>query len=95
MSDLLLAHKTRVASIACCRHAKLFIWEQVLVHFLSELIAARFCFMCRIRSKSSAVKIGSETLYEMGNLSFVNMTIVASHRGLAIQARDQGTCGNT
>lgn len=68
---------TTIAKTACIR-------------FFRALKFSETRVTCRIRSKSSAVKIGSEIRYDMANLSFVNMTIVASHRGIAIQARDSG-----
>ena len=46
---------------------------------------------CWIRTKSCAVKLGSQTNYDLGNLHFEQLTIVDSHRGLGIQLRDKGT----
>lgn len=46
---------------------------------------------CWIRTKSSAVKLGSGSAHDFVNLHFERLTIVDSHRGLAIQLRDSGT----
>ncbi|KAG4130097.1 hypothetical protein ERO13_D09G122000v2 [Gossypium hirsutum] len=43
-----------------------------------------------IRTKSSAIKLGSASWFELNNLVFDNITIVDSHRGLALQIRDGG-----
>ncbi|MFQ6631830.1 hypothetical protein Gotur_009130 [Gossypium turneri] len=43
-----------------------------------------------IRTKSSAIKLGSASWFELNNLVFNNITIVDSHRGLALQIRDGG-----
>ncbi|KAF9593247.1 hypothetical protein IFM89_021003 [Coptis chinensis] len=45
---------------------------------------------CWIRTKSSAIKLGSATWYDFKGLVFDNITIVDSHRGLAFQLRDGG-----
>jgi hypothetical protein len=45
---------------------------------------------CWIRTKSCAVKLGSQTNYDLGNLHFEHLLIVDSHRGLGIQLRDRG-----
>ncbi|ERN11715.1 probable polygalacturonase [Amborella trichopoda] len=45
---------------------------------------------CWIRTKSSAVKLGSASWLEFRNLTFDNLTIVDSHRGLGLQIRDGG-----
>ena len=45
---------------------------------------------CWIRTKSSAIKLGSASWFEFKNLVFDNITIVDSHRGLALQIRDGG-----
>lgn len=45
---------------------------------------------CRLRSRSSAVKIGSESRADMSGLHFSNLQIEGSHRGLAVQLRDEG-----
>ncbi|XP_058071611.1 polygalacturonase ADPG2 [Magnolia sinica] len=45
---------------------------------------------CRIRTKSSAIKLGSASWYEFKGLLFNNITIVESHRGLGLQIRDGG-----
>lgn len=49
---------------------------------------------CWIRTKSCAVKLGSQTNYDLGNLHFEHLTIVDSHRGLGIQLRDEGNVNN-
>lgn len=49
---------------------------------------------CWIRTKSCAVKLGSQTNYDLGNLHFEHLMIVDSHRGLGIQLRDQGNINN-
>ncbi|XVE96033.1 hypothetical protein REPUB_Repub02eG0186600 [Reevesia pubescens] len=45
---------------------------------------------CWIRTKSSAIKLGSASWFEFKNLVFDNITIVDSHRGLGFQIRDGG-----
>ncbi|EFJ22654.1 hypothetical protein SELMODRAFT_105243 [Selaginella moellendorffii] len=47
-----------------------------------------------IRSKSCAVKIGSETYHDLDGLYFDSITIVESHRGLGVQLRDKGNIFN-
>lgn len=46
---------------------------------------------CWIRTKSSAIKLGSASWYSFKGLVFDNITIVESHRGLGLQIRDGGT----
>ncbi|KAD4888754.1 hypothetical protein E3N88_20827 [Mikania micrantha] len=43
-----------------------------------------------IRTKSSAIKLGSASWFEFKGLLFNNITIVDSHRGLGLQIRDGG-----
>ncbi|GBG63643.1 hypothetical protein CBR_g38954 [Chara braunii] len=45
---------------------------------------------CWLRSKSSAVKLGSGSEHNFHGLRFHDLTVVDSHRGLAIQLRDEG-----
>jgi polygalacturonase len=45
---------------------------------------------CWIRTKSSAIKLGSASLFDFKGLVFDNIAIVDSHRGLALQIRDGG-----
>ncbi|XP_073278237.1 exopolygalacturonase [Primulina huaijiensis] len=45
---------------------------------------------CWIKTKSSAIKLGSASSYEFKGLVFDNITIVESHRGLGFQIRDGG-----
>lgn len=45
---------------------------------------------CWIRTKSSAVKLGSGSENDFSNLHFENLVIADSHRGLGIQLRDEG-----
>lgn len=45
---------------------------------------------CWIRTKSSAIKLGSASWFELKGLVFDNITIVDSHRGLGLQIRDGG-----
>ncbi|OWM78947.1 probable polygalacturonase [Punica granatum] len=45
---------------------------------------------CWIRTKSSAIKLGSASLFDFKGLVFDNITIVDSHRGLGFQIRDGG-----
>lgn len=45
---------------------------------------------CWIRTKSSAIKLGSASWFDFKNLVFDNITIVDSHRGLGFQIRDGG-----
>ncbi|KAH9302223.1 hypothetical protein KI387_013806, partial [Taxus chinensis] len=44
---------------------------------------------CWIRTKSSAIKLGSASLFNFEGLLFNNITVVDSHRGLALQIRDE------
>ncbi|XP_050291036.1 uncharacterized protein LOC126731811 [Quercus robur] len=45
---------------------------------------------CWIRTKSSAIKLGSASSFDFKGLIFDNITIVQSHRGLGFQIRDGG-----
>eukprot|EP01018_Ginkgo_biloba_P032915 Gb_33632 [translate_table: standard] len=45
---------------------------------------------CWIRTKSSAIKLGSASLFDFEGLLFDNITVVDSHRGLGLQIRDGG-----
>lgn len=45
---------------------------------------------CWIRTKSSAIKLGSASWFNFEGLVFDNITIVDSHRGLGFQIRDGG-----
>ena len=45
---------------------------------------------CWIRTKSSAIKLGSASWFDFKGLVFDNITIVESHRGLGLQIRDGG-----
>ncbi|RDY00649.1 Exo-poly-alpha-D-galacturonosidase, partial [Mucuna pruriens] len=45
---------------------------------------------CWIRSKSSAIKLGSASWFDMKYFVFDSITIVDSHRGLGFQIRDGG-----
>ncbi|CAM8933146.1 unnamed protein product [Rhodiola kirilowii] len=45
---------------------------------------------CWIRTKSSAIKLGSASYFDFKGLIFDNITIVESHRGLGLQIRDGG-----
>lgn len=45
---------------------------------------------CWIRSRSSAIKLGSGSFYDFKGLVFNNITIDDSHRGLGMQIRDGG-----
>eukprot|EP00041_Stephanoeca_diplocostata_P022158 m.525047 g.525047 ORF g.525047 m.525047 type:complete len:241 (+) comp21998_c0_seq1:2532-3254(+) len=49
---------------------------------------------CTIRSKSHAIKFGSNTDEEMSNCLFENLTIFDSNGGLSIQQRSQGDIHN-
>lgn len=49
---------------------------------------------CWIRTKSSAIKLGSASFYTFKNFLFDNITIVESHRGLALQIRDGGNASD-
>lgn len=44
----------------------------------------------RIRTKSSAIKLGSASFFDFTHFIFDNITIVDSHRGLGFQIRDGG-----
>ncbi|KAL3680773.1 hypothetical protein R1sor_023729 [Riccia sorocarpa] len=46
---------------------------------------------CWIRTKSSAVKIGSQSRHDFLHLRFERLIIVDSHRGLSLQLRDGGS----
>ncbi|CAN1348959.1 Probable polygalacturonase [Linum perenne] len=48
---------------------------------------------CWIRTKSSAIKLGSASWFDFKGLVFDNITIVDSHRGLGFQIRDGGCKG--
>ncbi|XP_027364306.1 uncharacterized protein LOC113871411 [Abrus precatorius] len=45
---------------------------------------------CWIRTKSSAIKLGSASYFDFKHFVFDNITIVDSHRGLGFQIRDGG-----
>ncbi|GMH08185.1 hypothetical protein Nepgr_010025 [Nepenthes gracilis] len=45
---------------------------------------------CWIRTKSSAIKLGSASSFDFKGLVFDNISIFESHRGLALQIRDGG-----
>lgn len=45
---------------------------------------------CWIRTKSSAIKLGSASWFNFTRMLFDNITIVDSHRGLGFQLRDGG-----
>ncbi|KAJ8753392.1 hypothetical protein K2173_019791 [Erythroxylum novogranatense] len=49
---------------------------------------------CWIRTKSSAIKLGSASLFDFKDLVFDNITILNSHRGLGFQIRDGGNVNN-
>ncbi|KAK1288180.1 hypothetical protein QJS10_CPB19g01041 [Acorus calamus] len=49
---------------------------------------------CWIRTKSSAIKLGSASWFDFKNFLFDNITVVDSHRGLALQIRDGGSVNN-
>ncbi|URD93751.1 Glycosyl hydrolases family 28 [Musa troglodytarum] len=49
---------------------------------------------CWIRTKSSAIKLGSASRFDFRRLLFHNITIVDSHRGLAMQIRDGAVSEN-
>ncbi|XP_022766741.1 uncharacterized protein LOC111311544 [Durio zibethinus] len=49
---------------------------------------------CWIRTKSSAIKLGSASWFEFKNMVFDNITIVDSHRGLGFQIRDGGNASD-
>ena len=49
---------------------------------------------CTLRSRSSAFKIGSETLADISHIVVSDVFIIEAHRGLAIQLRDQGSVRN-
>ncbi|KAJ4799564.1 Pectin lyase-like superfamily protein [Rhynchospora pubera] len=49
---------------------------------------------CWIRTKSSAIKFGSASYFDFRQFLFDNITIVESHRGLAVQIRDGGNVRN-
>lgn len=46
---------------------------------------------CWIRTKSSAIKLGSASWFDFKGLVFDNITIADSHRGLGFQIRDGGS----
>ncbi|KAG6690742.1 hypothetical protein I3842_10G028900 [Carya illinoinensis] len=49
---------------------------------------------CWIRTKSSAIKLGSASWFNFKGLVFDNITIVDSHRGLGFQIRDGGNASD-
>ncbi|GAV63917.1 Glyco_hydro_28 domain-containing protein [Cephalotus follicularis] len=49
---------------------------------------------CWIRTKSSAIKLGSASWFDFKHLVFDNITIVDSHRGLGFQIRDGGNASD-
>jgi hypothetical protein len=49
---------------------------------------------CTLVSTSAAIKIGSESMDDFRNIVFDSCTISASHRGLGIQLRDEGSVEN-
>ncbi|GKV25770.1 hypothetical protein SLEP1_g35165 [Rubroshorea leprosula] len=49
---------------------------------------------CWIKTKSSAIKLGSASSFEFKGFVFDNITIVDSHRGLALQIRDGGNASD-
>lgn len=49
---------------------------------------------CVMKSRSCAIKIGSENMDSIYNVLFDNCVITASNRGLGIQNRDEGTVTN-
>ncbi|GAB4816175.1 hypothetical protein N2152v2_003221 [Parachlorella kessleri] len=54
----------------------------------TERVAVRGC---SLKSRSSAVKLGSESRADFRDITFQHLQIVDSHRGLAIQLRDEGS----
>ncbi|KXZ43270.1 hypothetical protein GPECTOR_96g736 [Gonium pectorale] len=44
-----------------------------------------------LRSRSAAVKLGSESLADMYNITFRHLRVLDSNRGLAVQLRDYGS----
>jgi len=49
---------------------------------------------CTLRSRAAAIKLGSESRADMEDLLFEDITVIDSHRGLAVQLRDQGSVRN-
>jgi hypothetical protein len=49
---------------------------------------------CVLRSRSAAIKIGSESASDIRNVVFDSCVIFGSHRGLGIQLRDEGDVEN-
>ncbi|QCD97473.1 galacturan 1 [Vigna unguiculata] len=49
---------------------------------------------CWIRSKSSAIKLGSASWFDFKHFVFDNITIVDSHRGIGFQIRDGGNASD-
>ncbi|KAK7278858.1 hypothetical protein RJT34_23897 [Clitoria ternatea] len=49
---------------------------------------------CWIRTKSSAIKLGSASWFDFNHFLFDNITIVDSHRGLGFQIRDGGNASD-
>lgn len=47
-----------------------------------------------LRSRSSAVKLGSESVADFADLAFHDLRVQDSHRGLAVQLRDGGSVRN-
>lgn len=49
---------------------------------------------CTLTSRSCAIKIGSENVDKINNVSVDNCIIIDSNRGIGIQNRDEGTVSN-
>lgn len=49
---------------------------------------------CTLRSQSAAIKLGTESVGDFRNIVFDACVITGSHRGLAIQLRDEGNVDN-
>ncbi|PNH05100.1 putative polygalacturonase [Tetrabaena socialis] len=49
---------------------------------------------CTLRSRSAAVKLGSETRADITDITFEHLQVLDSNRGLAIQLRDHGSVRN-
>lgn len=49
---------------------------------------------CTLTSRSCAIKLGSENVDKINNVSIDNCIIIDSNRGLGIQNRDEGTISN-
>lgn len=51
-------------------------------------------YNCNLRSTSAAIKIGTESVSDFKDISFNDINIVKSNRGISLQLRDEGSISN-